>query len=270
MNRQILIALLLAVTAAAMTYYYISEKEAAIKADVTPIYVLVAKKPIPRGSELIREKVSVDEIPGAYVMPGAVSSRNREGIRKLWEKYKSQYAVVDIAKGEQILPNKLSSIIPGFASAVQEGQRIVAFSFKPASAVGGHLKPGNRVDVIGTFEHQYRKTKRTTSVVMVQNVLVAAVGNATTLGNDGPKKKSSSLGGPGALVVSLAVQPEDATRLSLAEQEGSLKLALRALGDDKEVDLRDQNLGTVLGPLMKVKREEIKPAKKRVKIIHGM
>lgn len=269
MNRQSLIALLLAVVAALLTYYYISEKEAAVKADVTPLKVLVAKKPINRGAVLTAGKVMIDEIPGAYVMPGAMAAPSREGVIQQWQEVKGQFAVVPIAKGEQILPNKLSQILPGFAGAVPDGMRIVSLAFDASSAVGGHVRPGNHVDVLGTFEHTYRKVKRITSVMMAQNVLITAVGDQTTTGGAG-NKTSAQLTGSSALTVCLAVTPPDAVRLALAEQEGNLKLALRSVGDDQQLNLTDQNLGTVLGPLMKVNKNEIKPAEKSIQIIRGL
>ncbi|MCD4812836.1 Flp pilus assembly protein CpaB [bacterium] len=269
MNRQIVIALLLAMVAGLMTYYYISEKEAAIKADITPLKVLVAKKPISRGTVLSGDKVLIDEIPGAYIMPGAIAAATREEVVKMWKDYKGQFAVVPISKGEQILPNKLSKLLPGFAAIVPEGMRIVSLAFDPAAAIGGHVKPGNRVDVIATFEHEYKKAKRITSVVMSQNVLVTAVGNQTA--TEKPALQSGKLErGTGSISVCLAVPPEDAVRLTLAEKEGQLKLALRAVGDENRLNFTDQNLGTLLGPLMKVRREEIKPAKRRIQIIRGL
>lgn len=268
MNRQTLVALLLAAAAAVLVYYYVSEKEAAVKADVTPLKVLVAKKPVARGAALTSDRVLVDEIPGAYVMPGAIASPSREGLLAQWKAYQGQFAVVPIAKGEQILPNKLSKILPGFAGVVPEGLRIVAFGFDPAAAVGGHVKPGNRVDLIGTFEHQFRGEKRITTVLLAQSILVTSVGAETTA--DAPKTGEAAGGAGGSLTVSLAVTPEDALRLSLAEQEGSLKLALRSVGDENLADLTEQNLKTLLGPLLKAKQEDITPAKRGIQIIRGL
>jgi pilus assembly protein CpaB len=271
MSRRTLIALLLAALAAVLAYYFISEKEAALRADVTPLKVLVAKSSIGRGLPLTEEKVAIDEIPGAYISPGAIASVSRDEVIRQWKKdYQGQFAVVPIAKGEQILSNKLSKILPGFAGVVPEGKRIMALTLDAASAVGGHMAPGNHVDILATFEHEYQNAKRTTTVVLVQNVMVTAVGDQTTL-------EKSAKSGPGltsgnnTVTVCLAVSPEDATRLALSEKEGSLKLMLRSVGDEGPLDLPDQNLGSVLGPLMKVRKEEIKSAPpKRFQIIKGM
>jgi pilus assembly protein CpaB len=269
MNRQNIIAILLAACAALLAYYYLSEKEAAVRADVTPVKVLVAKKPINRGALLTSDKVVVEEMPGAYVQPGALSATTQKNVLKQWEEIHGQFAVVPIAAGEQILPNKLSKILPGFAGVVPEGMRIIAFSLDAAAAVGGHVKPGNRVDVLGTFEHQYKGAKRVTTVILAQNVLLTAVGNETAI--ERPKEAAASLAQSSAgTTVCLALAPEDAVRLSLAEKEGGLKLALRSVGDENLLEVPDQNLGTVLGPLMRARQEEIKSAPRRIEIIKGM
>lgn len=54
------------------------------------------------------------------------------------------------------------------------------------------------------------------------------------------------------------------------EQEGSLKLALRSVSDENLVDLSEQNLKTLLGPLLKAKQEDITPAKRGIQIIRGL
>jgi pilus assembly protein CpaB len=267
MNKQTLIALVLAAAAAVMAYYYLSEKEAAVRADVSPVKVLAAKKPIPRGGRLTLDKLTVQEMPGAYVMPGAISATDQDSLLKQWQDFNGQFAEVPIAKGEQILPNKLSKLLPGFAGVVPEGMRIETFSLEAAAAVGGHLKPGNHVDVLGTFDYQFKGAKRLTTAVLSQNLLVTGVGEETLADHDKARPQAAGAGGT---LISLAVTPEDAVRLNLAEKEGSLKLSLRSLGDEDRLSLPDQSLGTVLGPLMRAQQEDIKSAPRRLEIIKGL
>jgi len=253
MNRQTWIAILLAAIAALLAYYYISEREAAIKADATPLKVLVARSDLGRGAVLNSDRVEIAEIPGAYIMPGAIAAPTRDEVVRQWQRdFAGQFAVVAIAKGEQILPNKLSRVRPGFAGLVPEGKRIISLALDPAAAVGGHLAPGNRVDVLGTFEHMVQGAKRTSTVVLAQNLLVTAVGDQTAVDKGGKANPPHSSGG--RVIVALAVWPEDAGRLALAEKEGSLKLALRPVGDETLLDVPDANLGNVLGPLLKAPR----------------
>ncbi len=270
MNKQMLAAIVLAALAAVLTYYYISEKEAAINAGITPMHVLMAKSPIARGARLLANKVVINKIPGAYVMPGAIAGATHEDVVALWKTYKNQIALVDIAKGEQILPNKLSSLTPGLASVIQNGERLCAFSLPPAAAVGGQLQPGNMVDVLGTFDHEFRNQKRTTTVLLAQKVMVASVGTKSINLSGGGEQEEVPAPRMEEVVLSLALSPEDALRLALAEQEGILKLTLRASTDDSVVHLGDQHLGKLLGPLMRVPKEDIKPEKKPVQIIRGI
>jgi pilus assembly protein CpaB len=270
MNKQTLIAILLAAAAAMMSYYYLSERENAARADSLPVKVLVAKKPIMRGATLTPDKVAIQEIPGAYVMPGAVSAPNQDGVLKQWERCKGQYALVPIAKGEQILPNKLSQVLAGLAALVPEGMRIVSFALEPAGALGGHVKPGNRVDVIGSFDFQFRGAKRLTTVILAQNLLVTGVGDETAADLEKGKSAHTVSSAGNGLVISLAVTPEDSVRLSLAEKEGALKLSLRSMGDEDILNVPEQNLGTVLGPLMRAQQDDIKSAPRQIEIIKGL
>jgi pilus assembly protein CpaB len=267
MNKQTVIAIALAAAAAVMSYYYLSEKEAAVRADVSPVKVLTAKKPIPRGGRLTLDKLTIQEVPGAYVQPGAISASSQESLLKQWNDFNGQFAVVPLAKGEQVLPNKLSKLLPGFAGVVPEGMRIITFSLDAAAAVGGHLKPGNHVDVLGTFDFQFKGAKRLTTVMLSQNLLITGVGEETMADRSREKPEGAAAGGT---IISLAVTPEDAVRLSLAEKEGSLKLSLRSLGDEDLLSLQDQSLSTVLGPLMRAQQDDIKSAPRRMEIIKGL
>ncbi len=249
MHKRLWIALGLATVAAVLTYVYISQQEAALRLAGTPIHVLVAKKSVARGSTLTADKVTIQAVPGAYLMPGAISSSDPDSVIKQWQEYKGQYALVPISKGEQILPNKLSRLVPGFAAAVPEGMRIVTLAMDPAGALGGHVRPGNRVDVLGSFDCTIKGIKRMTSVALVQNLLVTGVGDDTVDALD--KEKMTGTVGGTVFLVSVAVTPEDALRLTLAEREGMLKLSLRSLGDEDLLALSDQSLGSVLGPLLR-------------------
>jgi pilus assembly protein CpaB len=129
------------------------------------------------------------------------------------------------------------------------------------------LKPGNHVDVLGTFDFQFKGAKRLTTVMLSQNLLITGVGEETMADRSREKPEGAAAGGT---IISLAVTPEDAVRLSLAEKEGSLKLSLRSLGDEDLLSLQDQSLSTVLGPLMRAQQDDIKSAPRRMEIIKGL
>lgn len=272
MDRMKWLALAAGVSAALLVYYFLAEREQALRAASSPIQVLVAKQTLGRGTRVSAENVSLAALPGAYVMPGAIAAPTRAEVIKLWQDSKNQFALVPILRGEQILFNKLTRLSPGFAGLIPEGQRAVSLALEPAAGLAGHLKPGQRVDVMGVFSHQFQNQHRTTAVVLVQNALVVAVGEETLAGAEaanGGKFPAGPGNGRGTVLVSLAAGAEDAVRLALAAREGELQLALRSPGDDQQLDFADQNLGSLLGPLLKVRKEEIQSTGRRVEIIRG-
>src|SRR5690606_36842521 len=68
--------------------------------------------------------------------------------------------------------------------------------------------------------------------------------NGATVPKVEPKEK------PDAKSVTLAVDPEQAERLVLAEEMGTLRLALRRADDHNVVDLPEATLGTIRAPLV--------------------
>lgn len=248
MNRQIIFASALAAAAAGLAYFYLSAQEAAIKASAAPWFVMVAKRALGPGTGLASEHVLVREIPAAYVMPGAVASASSRGLHDQWEKYCGQTALAPVAKGEQILSNKFSARPPGFAALVPEGLRSAAFALEPAAANAGRLRPGNFVDVLAALGCPGPNARSRMMVMLAQNVQVLAVGAGN--GPDKGRSRSEDWGPAGTVEVCLALAPADLLRISWAEKEGSLKLALRGIGDEQECFCQPQTLETVISPAL--------------------
>lgn len=169
-----------------------------------------------------------------------------------------QITRVPIQAGEQVLSSKIADQVRdvGFSASVPEGKRAVAVGVTEVIASGGHISPGDYVDVIGLFEvyaptdangnptgsgprdtagkDQGDKPKVYTAVTLLQNIQVLAVAqNDDASLQPGSEKKSN--GKPDqAKSVTLAVTPEQAEKLTLAENIGELRLSLRPFGDTEE------------------------------------
>jgi pilus assembly protein CpaB len=117
----------------------------------------------------------------------------------------------------------------GLPYAVRPPRRAVTIAVDPVSGVAGFAKPGNRVDVLATFETD-RGVGMVTRTVL-QDVEILAFGPDTQ-----PSNKESVNGKEGKPEVqttaTLAVLPTEAERLILAETRGKLRLALRPIEDD--------------------------------------
>ena len=125
---------------------------------------------------------------------------------------------------------------PGFlAGALEPGMRAVAIAVTATSGASGFILPGDRVDVLLTFELQNSGNlsdaqKRAFSNVMlsrtgetvVENVRVVAVDQKIDDFDEKPLV---------AKTVTLEVTPKQATMLAVAAAMGPISLALRSRGE---------------------------------------
>jgi pilus assembly protein CpaB len=106
------------------------------------------------------------------------------------------------------------------------GMRAVAIKVGPDSLAGGFVLPQSHVDVLCTM----RRGEESTTQTILQNVLIMAVETQDI--RDGDKK--TILGG----TATLALTPEDAQKVKLAQSLGDLALSLRGLSDDTLTSLK--------------------------------
>ena len=92
--------------------------------------------------------------------------------------------------------------------------RAVSVRVNDVVGVAGFLLPGNRVDVVAA----YRERSDVLSETVVQNVKVLAIVQSASSDKNEPVVVRA---------VTLEVTPADAEKLILAEQRGSIQLALR-------------------------------------------
>jgi pilus assembly protein CpaB len=269
MTRQLWYALICAALATLLVFFYLAQHDRQWAKQSQPLRVVVANRNISSGEPLTADMFDLAEIPSAYVMPGAFTPANPAQDEMVWKKIHGHFAIAAIQKGEQLLHNKVSRNLPGVAQALAEGKRLMALSLASADLAGGHIRPGQYIDIIASFTHTLRGQTQTSTVCLVQHVLVATLGEQTLAQTGKNSKQQVLLGDNSQQVIGLALAPADALRLALAEQEGRIKLLLRPEGDEQILDLADQNVGTVLGPLLRVRAEDIRQIKAPMQIIQG-
>jgi Flp pilus assembly protein CpaB len=94
-----------------------------------------------------------------------------------------------------------------------------------SAVAGGFVLPNSRVDIVWVLRRG--NDAETTAKVLLQNVLVLAVGTI----HQRPDDKQALL----ESTVTLAVTPEQAEKLTLAQEMGTLRLILRPFNDDELV-----------------------------------
>ncbi|HEY3889970.1 MAG TPA: Flp pilus assembly protein CpaB [Caulobacteraceae bacterium] len=186
--------------------------------------VVVAAKPIPWGAKLDGQFLKVIRLPAADVPHGAYSSVGQI----LGQDGGPPIALSAMAEQEPVLPSKLTG--PGerqtLAVLVDPGMRAYTIGVSAVTAGGGHILPGDRVDVLLTRDlpippgvDMPGKLMQTT--VVIQNVRVLGMDL-----NANPTSTQPAV----ASTATLEVGMPDTEKLALAGQIGTLSLALRRPG----------------------------------------
>jgi len=176
-----------------------------------------------------------------------------------------------IPAGEQIIASRIGQAPTNdsLGGVVPTGKRAISVEVREATAVGGLLRPGDRVDVIGVFDPQNTDSALVVEsggipafgVPLLQNIEVLAVGQTaqeqlpTTESGDGTpnatsgKPPDNAEPQPSAITVTLAVDPSQSITLALTQQTGiKVWLTLRAFGDNADVEMPKVDIGSVVGP----------------------
>jgi pilus assembly protein CpaB len=210
---------------------------------VATVPVVTAAVTIPYGEKLQEKDLAIVNWPAGSVPPGAYSSLQQV----LYQPGGAPIALEPMSMKEPVLPAKLSG--PGgrfsLAQVIGPGMRAYTIAVNETSGGGGHVMPGDHVDVVLTRDLNAApgpdsiNGRRLVSNVVIENLRV--------LGMDLNANPSSSQPAV-ARTATLEVSAQDAVRLALAAQTGTLSLALRRIGADPGETVRPmliKDLGAV-------------------------
>jgi pilus assembly protein CpaB len=127
-----------------------------------------------------------------------------------------------VVANEPLTEGKLASLEAGggLPPTITEGMRALSVKVNEVIGVAGYVVPGTRVDVIVTLSNRGTQNDSMTRVVVSDvEVLTAGTRMDQAKSRDGQAIPAS--------VVTLLVTPEDAEKIALAANEGSIMLTLR-------------------------------------------
>jgi Flp pilus assembly protein CpaB len=213
--RNITIAVALAVVAALLTSFYVTNYQRNVRKDETNVPVFVAKNDIPAGTsgaDVVRKGLlSKTEIVRRNVVPGAIS--NPAQIEEL-------VATQQIFAGEQVTTRRFASPAQrGIRAQLTGTQRAFQLPGDQHQLLAGILKEGDRVDVVASIQLDPRVDIWYTRTILRDiEVLKAPVLNST-----GEKLTPRT---QNAFVV-LAVADSQIPKLFHAQKHGEFSLELR-------------------------------------------
>ena len=184
--------------------------------------VVVASSDIELGSKLNLQMLTTVDWPSGSVPQGAFTE-----LKDLQDRV----VRISVQRGEAVLSSKLAPIGTqgGLSAVISEGKRAMTVRVNDVVGVAGFALPGNYVDVMvnalqerdGRFEEN-----RQISKTVLEHVLVLAVAQESSRDDTKPKVVNA---------VTLELSIDDAEKLDLARNVGTLSLVLRNQIDKEPV-----------------------------------
>jgi pilus assembly protein CpaB len=198
--------------------------------------IFVALQDVQMGDVLTAQVIRLEPWPKDKVPAGALTKFEDIDTRRTKTKLFAGEAILEdklFRKGEDYTPTTM--IPPGF--------RVVAVKTNMESSGGNLLNPGDRVDVMVYLTRCPQNEIHSTGTrTVLQNIKVFAVNDIIGMGGEKDGKTIK------ALTVSLLVTPEQAAKLALSSEMGTIRLSLRSPHDHEEHGIIDVTPRNLFGP----------------------
>ena len=211
----LIIGVVLGIVAIALIHNYITDQRrriARLIEEGKAVEVVVATRDIPRETTITADMVTLETVNRNTFQPGDLSSLSSAI---------GQFAEVDILRGQHINSNMVRSLGAAryLSQTVPSGFRAMTIPVNKISAVEGLIKPGDTIDVVGTFPIPKPGGGTTPVVITVfQGVRVLAVNR-----NISQYRVEKTAG-----TITVALKPEDIKNFTYILEWGQVRLVLRA------------------------------------------
>lgn len=178
------------------------------------VEIYVAVKDVDVNQKLTTDLIKLEKWPQNRVPDGAIF--------KL-EDVENRFVRQRMYPGEPILAGKLNNTIVGVDTEIPRGFRVFDLSVNERNGGSGYIKPGARVDVLGTF----KVNNVTESRVVMRNVRIFGI-NGVTVRDTEPGTNSR------ATTFQLLVHESQMDALNLATALGELRCTLRGTVENQD------------------------------------
>jgi len=177
---------------------------------------------------------------------------------------------VDIKKGDAILTSSFKAGVAGglsssfLSSAILPGERAITVRVDQESSVAGLIRPGDYVDILGTFDKPGTAPVRTT-ITMLQAVPVLAIGSQIGIGATSKEREQKSYGS-----ITLSVTLQEAELIEFSRRKAKLIFVLRNGEDQKtEEKVPEVDFSSIFGKAGLAAMQQRRDAmnKKRIEVL---
>jgi pilus assembly protein CpaB len=225
------VAVAIAAIATFGVYRVLENTKASSRIATRPL--VVAARNLAEGSSIDRSSLSVREWPVATVPAGAFASA---------DSLIGRVTRVAIFEGEPLVPGRLApnGTGPGIEVKITPGKRAMGLRINDVAGVSGLIQPNSRVDVLVNIRSNTDGGKQVSKLFM-ENMRVLSVGTRVERDAEGKAIEATT--------AALEVTPQEAERLAVAVNQGSIQLVLRGYGDPDSVKTRGASTSDVLSQL---------------------
>jgi len=231
----IILAIVLAVIAAGLVFFYVRGAEERVIEEQQPVSVLVSTSSIPRGITLgdavAGGLAEATQVPADMAPAGALAGVTPENAGLL--------AINNVNPGQILLSSNFTAELPDITPVnIPDGLLAVSISLGDVQRVGNFLRPGAEVVIFnsytpagGAVQEEGEAAADLTTRVLVDRALVLGVGEVASQPTTNPDGTTTTQ--PASSLITLGVDQAEAEKIILASQTGSLYFGL--LGDGTEV-----------------------------------
>ena len=257
-RKKLLIAAVVVGLFAASLVYLFAEQERQKRDELQadPEQVVVAATDIRAGRALSEDNITTQMVPARFLPANPLEAEDVNI-------YLGQPVSQDIEAGSMILTSDfaVAEVARTLSARVPSEERAMTVPVDAVSGVGGLLQPGDRVDILGTFPVGQRdelipeasggESIGYVTMSLLQNVTLLAVGQRIADVGQGGQARS----GGGYSNVTMAMTPDEAELMVIAQTRGELTLLLRNREDLDTVPVTRRTLREVLEELDVINRE---------------
>jgi len=208
------------VVSLAATYFLYSRMKRQF-ARAASVRIVASERPLEAGTQLTAEQLILVDWPASLPIEGSVYKPEDVVGRILLYPIPSKEPI-----RESLLAGPGAAI--GLTAKIPDGMRAVAVVTNEVNNVSGFLFPGSHVDVLVTFKQEVGNEPMTTTVL--QNIEVLSTGERL---QPDPSGKPQNV-----KVVTLLMTPDDAQKLLLASNQGTVQFVLRNGADQAQTEHR--------------------------------
>lgn len=267
-KKLLIAAVIVGAFAALLVYLYHQQQQKKVKNLMkNQVEVVKAARDIPAGTPLTQDKVTSEKVPQRFLPPNPV-------LKEEFDIYAGTPVANHIEEGAMILASDfaVSETSSNLSAKIPPGERAMSVPVDNISGVSGLLRPGDRVDLLGTFpvgskdqviqEAGGGQSVGYVTMTLLQNVTLLAVGQEISGVRSGQQGGGRARGGYSTVTASVTI--DEAELLTIAQTRGELTLLLRHSEDVEIGSVKRKTLKKVLEDLEVINRaREVRVRKRR-------